>query len=138
MVTNGKNSNEECEDSLKNVTNWFFKGSVLRAIIRFSSIRQVELERKIGYSRPKVAKMLQSECVMPKFAKLIAEELEIESPEELQEYYNAIPDKFKEQVKRDGRLKREMKPGVVIPEWELEEARRNGTYTQLLKSRGAL
>ena len=52
--------------------------------------------------------MLQSECYMPKFAKLIVEELSVDSSDELQ-----------------------------ISDWEIEEAGRNGTLTQLLKLKDA-
>lgn len=138
MSDNSKLRTDENPNNSQSKPSWFFEGMVIRTIIRFSFIVQQDLVKEFGFSKAKFCTILNLGKVPPELTKLIAKKLDLSTPEEFQDYYDDIPEDFKENVSRDWRLRRKFKPGVCIPEWEIEEARRNGTLSALLRERGAL
>ena len=96
------------------VHSWCFDGEVIRAVLRFSLLKNLEIYQHFKISKNKFSSQLRS-VVPPEITKYIAQRLELNSPEELQEYYDNIPEDVKEAVRLDARIYRPLKPGIYIP-----------------------
>ena len=101
----------------KNAQNctWNFSGEQIRIILRRSLVKNHELAKAVGISRDKLVYLMRSESFPQEITKVLAQKIGLNSPEELQEYYDNIPEQVKEAVRLDARIYRPLKPGIYIP-----------------------
>ena len=80
---------------------------------------------------------MRSESFPQEITKVLAKMIELNSPEELQEYYDMTPKEVRESVQLDGRIYRPIKPGVYIPPEVYLAAREVGKVAELFKASDA-
>ncbi len=137
---NTKEQKGQKSTSTKNansVHSWCFDGEVIRTVLRFSLLKNLEIYGHFKISKNKFSSQLRS-AVPPEITKYIAQRLELNTPKELQEYYDNIPEQVKESVRLDGRIYRPIKPGIYIPPdvyWSAREMGRLGEVLAAARAR---
>ena len=123
----------------KNAQNctWNFSGEQIRIILRRSLIKNVDLAKAVHISRNKLVYLMRSEAFPQEITKILAQMIGLNSPEELQEYYDNIPEDVKESVRLDARIYRPIKPGVYIPPEVYLAAREVGKVAELFSAADA-
>ncbi len=117
--------------------NWYFSGEQIRIILRNSTIKQAEVFNHFNISKGTFTGYLRRETFPPAITKYIAHKLELNTAEELQEYYDMTPKEVRESVQLDGRIYRPIKPGVYIPPEVYLAAREVGKVAELFKASDA-
>ncbi len=128
---------ENCGKLQSGVLGWNFSGEQIRIILRRSLIKNVDLAKAVHISRNKLVYLMRSETFPQEITKILAQMIGLNSPEELQEYYDNIPEDVKESVRLDARIYRPIKPGVYIPPEVYLAAREVGKVAELFSAADA-
>ncbi len=122
----------KCKDTKSDkFTQWYFNGDEIRTILRYSLLKQNDICRHFQISRSKFASLLQSKVVLPEITKFIANKIGVNTPAELREHYDMIPDEVKKAVRLDARISRPMKPGITIPSEVMQAAKELGKLAEV-------
>ena len=113
---------ENCGKKQSGILGWIFSGEQIRIILRRSLVKNHELAKAVGISKDKLVYLLRSEIFPMEITKKLASLIGLNSPEELQEYYDMIPKEVKKSVQFDARIYRPLPPPKYTIPLEIIEA----------------